>query len=158
MIRVVKGENQGNSLQLWEEFIPKFEVSIVKVMLEPEVKIRQLRELKGFSQEYMANELGISTKAYSNLENGHTQVSISRLEQICQILEVNPLKLLGFDESVLFDQCQFDNNSPGISHFYASAKERELYEKLLLQSEGRVKALENEVEYLRTQLEKLLKS
>ena len=31
-------------------------------------KIRQIRELKGFTQDYLATQLGISQRAYSKLE------------------------------------------------------------------------------------------
>lgn len=42
-------------------------------------KIRQLRELKGFSHEVMATELGITKRAYSKLERGDTQLTVTRL-------------------------------------------------------------------------------
>ncbi len=32
-------------------------------------KLKQLRELQGFSQEYLATQLGISIRAYSKIES-----------------------------------------------------------------------------------------
>jgi len=34
--------------------------------------IRKIRELKGFTQEHLANELDISIRAYSKIETGET--------------------------------------------------------------------------------------
>lgn len=49
-------------------------------------KIRQLRELKGYSQEAVANDLGITPRAYSKLERGDTQLTVTRLFEISKIL------------------------------------------------------------------------
>jgi transcriptional regulator with XRE-family HTH domain len=45
---------------------------------QPEVKIKQIRELKNFTQEYVAQKLGLSTRAYSKIETGETQLTINR--------------------------------------------------------------------------------
>jgi transcriptional regulator with XRE-family HTH domain len=52
----------------------------------PEIKIKQLRELKNFTQEYMAQQLGLTTRAYSKIETGETQLTINRLNEISKIL------------------------------------------------------------------------
>ena len=49
-------------------------------------KIRQLRLEKGYSQEVMAEELHISATAYGDMERGKTELTLSRLEQVLQIL------------------------------------------------------------------------
>jgi transcriptional regulator with XRE-family HTH domain len=48
--------------------------------------IRQIRELKNFSQEYMANEFDLSQASYSKIENSQVTPKIDSLEQIadCQ--------------------------------------------------------------------------
>ena len=46
----------------------------------PEVKIKQAREVKRISQDFVATKLGISTRAYSKIETGETQLPISRLK------------------------------------------------------------------------------
>jgi transcriptional regulator with XRE-family HTH domain len=53
---------------------------------QPEIKLKQLRELKNFTQEYMAQQLGLSTRAYSKIETGETQLTINRLNEISTIL------------------------------------------------------------------------
>ncbi|MCL2329509.1 MAG: helix-turn-helix domain-containing protein [Bacteroidetes bacterium] len=56
--------------------------------------IKQIRELKAFTQEYMAQELGISQPAYVKIEQGLTVLKIDRLQQIADILEVDLSTLL----------------------------------------------------------------
>jgi transcriptional regulator with XRE-family HTH domain len=51
-------------------------------------KIRLNRLTKGYSQEYMANELEISQNAYSKLERGETELSVRRIYEIASILDV----------------------------------------------------------------------
>ena len=52
-------------------------------------RIRKLRESKDYSQENMAGELNISTSAYSKIERGITDPSISRVDAIAKILDVD---------------------------------------------------------------------
>jgi len=57
-------------------------------------KIKLARLEKGYSQDYMGLQLGISQRAYCKLECGKTKLSISRLRVIAELLELNPKKLL----------------------------------------------------------------
>lgn len=43
------------------------------------LKIKNTRENIGLTAESVAMDLGISKSAYSQLENGHTEISINRL-------------------------------------------------------------------------------
>jgi len=59
--------------------------------------IRILRHQHGWSQEDIANRLGISIPAFSKIETGVTDVNLSRLEQIANIYEVSVVQLLTVD-------------------------------------------------------------
>lgn len=60
-------------------------------------KIRNLREMKGFSQEFMAIQLDISQKTYGRLENGEAKLHIQRLFDIAKILEMDIYQLLSIE-------------------------------------------------------------
>jgi transcriptional regulator with XRE-family HTH domain len=65
-------------------------------------KLRKIRELKNLSQDYLARELDISTRAYSMIETGERSLNTDRLEHICEILEIEPHEVFMFDsENVL---------------------------------------------------------
>jgi transcriptional regulator with XRE-family HTH domain len=59
--------------------------------------IRTIRHQRGWSQEDVANRLGISIPAFSKIETGVTDINLSRLEQIANIYEVNVINLLSLE-------------------------------------------------------------
>ena len=61
--------------------------------------IRNFRQQFGWSQEVIANLLGISVPAFSKIETGVTDVNLSRLEQIANAFEVNIVNLLSSGEN-----------------------------------------------------------
>lgn len=63
------------------------------------VNIRKIRESKDYTQDYLAAKLAISQNAYSKIELGYTKITVERLFQIAQILEVNPVDLINFDNT-----------------------------------------------------------
>lgn len=56
--------------------------------------IRSIRASKGLSQEYIANELGIKQAAYSNIESGKADITLNRLHDLAQLLEVSIFDLI----------------------------------------------------------------
>lgn len=57
-------------------------------------RIKTFRSGNGWTQEYIANRLSISIPAFSKIENGVTDVNLSRLEQIAHLFEVDVVNLL----------------------------------------------------------------
>ena len=55
--------------------------------MELHEKIKTMRELKQWSQESMAEKLGMSATGYAKIEQGKTRLSVDRLEKIAEILE-----------------------------------------------------------------------
>lgn len=111
-------------------------------------KIRKLRELKGFSQDYMADQLEISQRAYSKLEREETKLDWDRITHISKILEIDPIDLIQFDDSLIFNNCSQSGKINEIhNHFPDELKEQ--YEK-------RIQQLEDEIQFLRGALKKQL--
>lgn len=54
-------------------------------------KIKKLRELRNFTQGYMAEKLGISQSNYARLENDEVGISNERLKQIADVLETTKI-------------------------------------------------------------------
>ncbi len=63
----------------------------------PGSSIRTNRESKNYTQEYVAKQMGISQNAYSKIENGYTQLTVSHLKEISRVLEVSLMDLLKDD-------------------------------------------------------------
>jgi transcriptional regulator with XRE-family HTH domain len=60
-------------------------------------KIRQIRLIKGYSQENMADMLGISTTAYGDIERNKTELTISRATEIAKVLGVGIVDLIDIE-------------------------------------------------------------
>ena len=59
--------------------------------------IRRFRKRKGWTQEYMADRLGISLTAYRDLERGSTSIVNNHIYKIAEIMETSTEELvLGF--------------------------------------------------------------
>ncbi|MBC9813911.1 helix-turn-helix transcriptional regulator [Crocinitomicaceae bacterium CZZ-1] len=74
-------------------------------------KIRQLRELKDYSQEYMAEKLGMSVPGYSRIERNEVDVNIEKAYQIASILNVGINDLLNFDEKYIFHNYNYGSDA-----------------------------------------------
>ena len=59
--------------------------------------IRGKREYRNFTQEYLALKLNISQNAYSKIELGYTKITVERLFQIADILEMDILDFINID-------------------------------------------------------------
>lgn len=76
-------------------------------------RIRKLRESKDYSQQNMADELGISLSAYSKIERAVTDPSISRVAAIAGILEVDVTYF--FQEQTTGNKFEDPNKSYGFA-------------------------------------------
>lgn len=115
---------------------------------EPGAKIRQIRELKNVTQESVALKLGISTRAYSKIETGETQLTINRLNEISQALGITPMEVLGFEaKQVFMNNC---NNGGSVGYNITM----NFSEKLATQYEKMISVLEEEVRLLKDLLTK----
>ena len=70
-------------------------------------KIRQLLELRNFTQTHLAKELGMSTGGYSKIERDETEVSVQKLTQIAKVLNTDIATILSFDPKQVFNQSHF---------------------------------------------------
>ena len=109
-------------------------------------KIKKIREIKGFSQEYMANELGITQSTYSRLETDDKNLSIDKLKTISEILEVNAIDFLKSSDEVIFNNCEQ-------SDFYNTYNLPKEYIESL---KNRINEQQKEIDYLRKLLDKQL--
>ncbi|MEZ0485339.1 helix-turn-helix domain-containing protein [Fibrella aquatica] len=57
-------------------------------------RIRLARLQQGLSQENMADLLGLSTTAYGDIERGKTELTLSRLAQIADVLQTTVVDLI----------------------------------------------------------------
>jgi transcriptional regulator with XRE-family HTH domain len=56
--------------------------------------IRHKREYRNYTQEYLAAKLQISQNAYSKIELGYTKITVERLFQVADVLELDVADLI----------------------------------------------------------------
>jgi DNA-binding XRE family transcriptional regulator len=57
--------------------------------------LRLQRIKKGYSQEYLGEQLGLTQYAYHKIENGKTKLQVKCLLEQCMVLEIQVEALLG---------------------------------------------------------------
>ena len=116
--------------------------------MEVGTKIRKIRELKNFSQDYMAQQLKISQATYSRFEKEEADPTINQLDQIARILDVKLEELLSFNEKYIFNNYSPHNHNQGYVVNHITSGEKELYEKHL-------ETMQQEITYLKQLVDKL---
>ena len=107
--------------------------------------IRLIREEKRLTQLYMAKKLKISQQAYSIMENNPENITLKRLKEIADLLDVEISTLLGIDNGYLqqnFGQTG-GNAATQMINNYTAQEQHDLYERLIAE-------LKEELTYLRT--------
>ncbi len=110
-------------------------------------KIKEKRKLQGLSHENMANELKISPSAYNKIERQETKLTVERLLQIQQILDVSLTEFFDLKTENIYHQDIKDN---GIGH----QEVQNLYHDNREMAEKFIQSLQEEILFLRNQIEK----
>ena|SRR5690554_1363582 len=92
-----------------------------------EEKIKSIRELKNYTQGYMAEELGITQAAYSKIESGQTKLTMNKINDIAQIFEIPVEDLVAYDSQRYFNSF---NNVKGSNNGSVINGDAELIAKL----------------------------
>lgn len=105
-------------------------------------KIKKIRSFKGISQEAMAMAMNVSQSQYQRLESGDYDFRLSKLDELCKILEVDFATLLGSDENFIVQNC---TNGIGKAKNVNTCSElgqiKELYERLLSEKDAQIALL-----------------
>lgn len=121
-------------------------------------KIKIMREMNQWTQEEVAEKLGMSTTGYAKIERGQTNVSVEKLKQIAQIFNVNVAQLLDDDERFVI--CSIGDNHSNYNNYFGTNEklslENEKLKQLLSAKESEIEALKKVIALLENakQLEK----
>ena len=113
--------------------------------------IRNIRNAKGYSQDFVAKKLGITQQAYATIEKKPENASLTRLRELSKILEVELTTLIGEEDKYIlqnFNQ-QGGNTQMKMYSYNTSTAEKELYERL-------IKTKDDEILYLKSTIHKSL--
>lgn len=106
--------------------------------------IRKIRDLKGFSQQALAESIGISQKQLSRIETNQISPTLEILEKICEALNISLKALLQFKDEIVFNNIN-ENHGGGefIAYNNTDVKQIEnLYKQLLAEKDKIIALLE----------------
>ena len=112
-------------------------------------KVKRLRELKNYTQEYMADKLGISQTQFSKLERDESEISISRLQEISDIFEMKIEDILSFDERFIFNSFNNEQSAVNIYNQQVNEQMQKLYEDKIKLMEEIIKLKNDEIARLK---------
>ena len=122
--------------------------------------IRQLREKNDWSQEDMAERVGLSKNGYAKIERGETNLNLERLEQIANLFDLSVIDLIEMsDKSVvcmITDSINNSNNHYNGSETMAFENEKlkliiSLKDEIIHQKEREITALNKLIDTLNNQ-------
>ncbi len=115
------------------------------------IKLNQLRQSKGISQEQMADKLAITASTYSRKESGQVRIRPEEWEKIAKFLEVPVEEVYEPEDSACFilrDQSTANHNYVGTNHVYS------IPEYFLEMQRKYIEKLEKEITELKNQQKK----
>jgi transcriptional regulator with XRE-family HTH domain len=109
--------------------------------------IRKIRELKGFTQQNLADEIKVDQKTISRIEKGQLSPKFETLEELSRALSVSLAQIMAFDEHLIFNN--FIHAQHG-GHFVAYnnteiEKVEQLYQMLLKEKDEMIAVLKQKV-------------
>ncbi len=74
------------------------------------IPFRKLREERNWTQEQMAEKLGLTRNGYAKIERGESMPNLQRLDGIADMLGVKVTQLLKLDKSVIVQTQNYEAN------------------------------------------------
>jgi transcriptional regulator with XRE-family HTH domain len=122
-------------------------------------KIKRIRDIKGLKQEDIAALLKITPQSYSKVERNETKLDTDRLEEIAKIFNMTVDEIQQFDDKNLFvnnlQECKESITINNITNHYNS--DQTIIDSLLQQHKEMTASLKDEIQFLRSQLNHLMR-
>ena len=114
--------------------------------------IKKYRELKGFSQEYMAHQLNVNQSTYAKMENSSTKITIDKLFSVAKLLETDVSEILDLKNQTIFNQTDNETaNAFGkVERYYQENKE--VYQELLKAKDEQIALLKEQIIFYKSKL------
>ena len=105
--------------------------------------IREIREKKKWSQEYVAELMGMSVNGYGKIERNEVDINVEKLQQLAQVLDAKIEEF--FKEGMSFNNYTGDNNTYFSTIYQQSTKIEKLYEEQIVLLKDKIEKLEAEL-------------
>jgi transcriptional regulator with XRE-family HTH domain len=117
-------------------------------------RIRQLREAKGFSQQVVADHLGMTQANYHKIESDKTDLRLEYIEKLATFYEVPIGDLLSTEKQILNI---YNNTNSNNGIIYVDSEKLELIKKQLETLDQLVKLKDEKITWLEDKLKTFTK-
>ena len=114
--------------------------------------IKRIREFKNYTQNYMADKLGISQNVYSKMENNISPITINRLEEIAMVFEMHIEEIILGKVNILHPDMLNDTCASCIKQYLVDRNEENE-----IKMKATIEILKGQLEYMKVQNEGLTK-
>lgn len=115
-------------------------------VMEISIRLKNIRERKNLSQEYVGNALGIGQSGYNKIENSKREVTVKELIKLSEIFEIGIDKLLNDN----YSEKETFNNLNENSINYNSGKGYEVSVTIKITDPGKEKQILELIKNLNT--------
>lgn len=117
-------------------------------------KLLSLRLNKNWTQDYVAEQLGLSQPAYSKLEQGQVKLTVDRAGKLAELYEIEPEYFFTNDAPIVNfnDNSQNKNLMQHVDNFHDNSEMKEMYEQRIAEQARQIETLNKRIETLESQL------
>lgn len=116
--------------------------------------IKKFRTLKGFSQEQLANKVGLSRQTITNWENGYREPDLDKAFKLAEILDVSLEDLLGKEKTTKVASEIVEYNRKKLQTRFAERKIDVLHRELDILTEEELDEIEFALEVIKAKRKK----
>lgn len=115
-------------------------------------KLKVLREVNNYTQEFVAETLGVDQSTYSKIERNPKNLKAEQAEKLAKLYDVDVSDIISSDVTISFSHNTIDK---GYIHNHFDHKD--MFEQIVSAKDEEVKILMEQVEHLKKQNDQLLK-
>lgn len=87
---------RASSVRARERVMNMTAISMEMEKIDPSARMKEIREVRGFSRDDIADVLCIQRATYNYIERGDTQLKVRHLLKLCKFYNVSPNDFLGW--------------------------------------------------------------
>lgn len=116
-------------------------------------KLKILREVNNYTQEFIAEALGVDQSTYSKLEKNPKNLKAEQAEKLAKLYDIDVADILSAEVTISFSHSTFSDRG----YVHNNFEQKDMIEKVIAAKDGEIKTLREQVENLLNQNDQLLK-
>ncbi len=114
-------------------------------------KLKILREVNNYTQEFIAETLGVDQSTYSKLEKNPKNLKADQAEKLAALYELEVSDILSSDIVI-----SFTHNTIDKGYIHNNFVEKGMIEKIITAKDGEIKTLRDQVDHLQKHIDQLM--